>query len=121
MKKTLLVIPLSLASLLVVFFTITSPKYEKVDFSKWNDEAKAHLKGKTETGLLKNIISFAGSEGEFRGTIKQYRSGNQLVIEMHEDYIPDDSITSLDKRFVAEKKNDGFEVIEYSQKVRYRW
>lgn len=116
-KKTLLLLPLLVIFMLFVLFNKASNKYEKVDFSRWNEEAKSHLKGKTEVDLLRNITRFVGSEGDFRGTIKQYRSGNQLIIEVHEDYIPDDSITSIDERYIAEKRNDAYEVIDLFQKV----
>lgn len=88
--------------------------FVKGDLSKFNSNAAVHLQGKTQMELLRNLLYFAGSEGDFGGRITQERQWNgDLVITILDLYVPDDSVGPQEQRFVATKKENGYVVTEY--------
>lgn len=92
--------------------------YALQDTSSWNEDFKKDFVASSEINLLKNLLSFAGSEGEFRGSIHQYQDGNNdLIIVIRDDYVPDDSVGPTERRFVARHENGKVRVIEYGRRI----
>lgn len=92
--------------------------YTPQDTSNWNEDFKKDFVADSEIKLLKNLLSFAGSEGEFRGSIHQYQDGNNdLIIVIRDDYTGDDSVGPIEQRFVARRESGKVRVIEYGRRI----
>lgn len=91
--------------------------YRKIDRSEWRDFEKKAFRADSEVQLLRNLLAFAGSEGEYRGTIKQSIDTNgNLVTIIRDDYVPDDSIGTQEQKFISKRVNGSYEVVEYSRR-----
>lgn len=68
----------------------------------------------SEIEMLRNLSYFAGSEGNFDGTITQEKLHNgDIQVIIRDKYVPDDSVGIREQRFVATKQNDKLVVIQY--------
>lgn len=88
--------------------------YQTININSLNVEAQAHLQGKSQIELTRNLLYFVGSEGDFAGVIRQKRlADGTLRIKILNSYVPDDSIGPSEHYFTATKTDVGFQVSEY--------
>lgn len=101
-------------------YYFTNYGFEEIDTSVMNDSVKADLEGDSEADLTRNLMSFAGSEGDFVGSVKtfRFREKNEYVVVIRNDYVPDDSVSTTELRFTARRNNDGsYQVIKYERRA----
>jgi hypothetical protein len=94
--------------------------FTKVDTSSWNPDLLKEFEAPTEVGLLQNLMSFQGSDGDFSGTIRQYSEGfdndRKLIILIHNDYTGDDSMGPFENKYTVKNINGKYKVIDFSNR-----
>jgi hypothetical protein len=94
--------------------------FTKVDTSSWNPLFQKSFEGSTEVDLLRNLLTFQGSDGDFSGTIRQYHEGYDndrvLVILVRNNYSGDDAMGPFENKYVAKYQNNKYKVIEFSSR-----
>lgn len=122
-KKTFRIIGIIFILLLLTpIITIQIVKYnnnrtpfKKIDLNSLTPASKEHLRGESQIELARNILFFAGSEGDFAGSIQQFRLKNgDILIILKDDYVPDDSIGPSESRFLFKEQNNSYIISEYS-------
>jgi hypothetical protein len=116
-KKIFIIIPVFLffiGFLLFVNSYLNSYGFEKQDLYILKENSNDYLSGTSPLDLKEKLMFFAGSEGKFEGKVTQFEKGLILTTTIRDDYIPDDSLGTLEKQFIAEKNTNGiYEVTEY--------
>lgn len=72
------------------------------------------LTSETEMELLHKLLTFAGNNGTFKGTLTQQRRENgDLQLTIHDDFARNESLGVRERRFIAKKENGNFIVTQY--------